>query len=213
MAISKIIYKSSASAAGETWMDVTQKTVDAGNMLSGTTALKKDGTDVTGNIASMTLPSAASSTSSGTSKATITPTTSAQYLNIPAGYNDAAQFYTIGVISGGDYDIVGGTVTPAANSKTIFVDVDFEPTHAIIYADYTNWAYTSWQEWGNVIDTSFSYYLSIQARINNGSFQYNSANRAISNVSYSNGKFKFADTTFNFQAGTTYTWYVWREKT
>ena len=43
----------------------------------------------------MTLPTAASSTSSGTSKATITPSTSAQYLNIPTGYNGTASYYTV----------------------------------------------------------------------------------------------------------------------
>lgn len=35
-------------------MDVTQKTVTAGSMLNGTTALKNDGTDITGNIAAKT---------------------------------------------------------------------------------------------------------------------------------------------------------------
>jgi len=48
MAISKVILN------GETQMDVTQKTVTAGAMLSGTTALKNDGTDITGTIASKT---------------------------------------------------------------------------------------------------------------------------------------------------------------
>ena len=46
MAIAKVILN------GETQMDVTQKTVTAGSMLSGATALKNDGTDITGNIAS-----------------------------------------------------------------------------------------------------------------------------------------------------------------
>ena len=48
MAIAKVILN------GETQMDVTQKTVTAGSMLSGTTALKNDGTDITGTIASKT---------------------------------------------------------------------------------------------------------------------------------------------------------------
>lgn len=95
MAISKIILN------GVTQMDVTGKTVTAGAMRTGVTALKNDGTDITGSIQDMTLPSASSATSSGTSKATITPTSSAQYLNIPEGYNDTAQFYTIAAASGG----------------------------------------------------------------------------------------------------------------
>lgn len=46
MAIAKVILN------GVTQMDVTQKTVTAGSMLYGTTALKNDGTDITGSIAS-----------------------------------------------------------------------------------------------------------------------------------------------------------------
>lgn len=71
MAISKIIYKSSAEAEGEVWMDVTQKTVTSGTMLSGTTAMKNDGTDITGNIATKT------SADLSASGATVT---------VPAGY-------------------------------------------------------------------------------------------------------------------------------
>ena len=52
----------------------------------------------------MTLPSGSSSTSSGTSKATITPSSSAQYLNIPTGYNGTAQYYTISASGGGGGD-------------------------------------------------------------------------------------------------------------
>ena len=46
MAISKITLN------GVTQMDVTQKTVTAGTMLNNVTALKNDGTDIAGNIAS-----------------------------------------------------------------------------------------------------------------------------------------------------------------
>ena len=48
MAIAKVILN------GVTQMDVTDKTVTAGSMLSGTTALKNDGTDITGSIESKT---------------------------------------------------------------------------------------------------------------------------------------------------------------
>jgi len=48
MAIAKIILN------GTTQMDVTGKTVTANSMLNGATALKNDGTDITGNIASKT---------------------------------------------------------------------------------------------------------------------------------------------------------------
>lgn len=69
MAIAKVILN------GVTQMDVTQKTVTAGSMLSGTTALKNDGTDITGSIASK------SSSDLTVSGATVTA---------PAGYYDSA---------------------------------------------------------------------------------------------------------------------------
>lgn len=66
---------------------------------------------------SMTLPSSASSTSSGTSKATITPGSSAQYLNIPTGYNATAQYYTIGA-SGGGGSVSVATTTWSNSTNT-----------------------------------------------------------------------------------------------
>lgn len=45
MAVAKVILN------GTTLIDVTQKTVTAGSMTSGTTALKNDGTDIVGSIA------------------------------------------------------------------------------------------------------------------------------------------------------------------
>ena len=62
----------------------------------------------------MTLPNSASATSSGTSKATITPGSSVQYLNIPTGYNGTAQYYTIGASGGG-----GGSLTVATKTLTL----------------------------------------------------------------------------------------------
>lgn len=71
MAYSKVILN------GVTLMDVTQKTVEANKMLSGTTALKNDGTDITGSVSSK-------------AAATYTPTTSSQ--TIAAGqYLSGAQ--------------------------------------------------------------------------------------------------------------------------
>lgn len=58
---------------------------------------------------SMTLPTAASASSSGTSKATITPGSSAQYLNIPTGYNAAAAYYTIAASGGGGLTLLKTT--------------------------------------------------------------------------------------------------------
>ena len=142
MAISKIQYKSSPSATPTVWMDVTGKTVTSASMRNGTTALKNDGTDITGNIPDMTLPSSASGSSSGTSKATITPTSSAQYLNIPAGYLDAAQYYTIAAASGGASNMVTGTfkgtTTGAAMDVTLSYSGDGYPIAVMIFASNTD---------------------------------------------------------------------------
>ena len=89
MAISKVILN------GETQMDVTQKTVTAGAMLSGTTALKNDGTDITGTIASKTQ---ADLTASG---ATVTA---------PAGYYASAASKSVAS---------GSTGTPTASKGTV----------------------------------------------------------------------------------------------
>lgn len=60
------------------------------------------------SVTTMTLPTSASSTSSGTSKATINRSTSAQYINIPAGYNTTASYYQIAATP-------NGAVTAPAN--------------------------------------------------------------------------------------------------
>ena len=119
MAISKIILN------GVAQMDVTGKTVTSASMRNGITALKNDGTDITGSIQDMTLPSAASSTSSGTAKATIAPTSSAQYLNIPAGYLETAQFYTIAAASGGASNMVTGTFKGTTTGAAMDINVPY----------------------------------------------------------------------------------------
>ena len=84
---------------------------------SGYDALKK--VNVTVNaMTAMTLPTATSATSSGTSKATITPSSSTQYLNIPTGYNATAQYYTIAASGGGGGSLTVATTTWQNNSAT-----------------------------------------------------------------------------------------------
>lgn len=78
----------------------------------------------------MTLPSSSSASSLGTSKATITPSSSIQYLNIPIGYNGAAQYYTISAVSGGP--------TPSATQHTIYFEFsDSTDTTITAYYDST----------------------------------------------------------------------------
>jgi len=69
MAIAKVVLN------GETLMDTTQKTVTANTMLDGTTALKNDGTGITGNI---------------TSKSSSDLTASGATVTAPAGYYPSA---------------------------------------------------------------------------------------------------------------------------
>lgn len=79
---------------------------------------------------SMTLPSSASSTSSGTSKATITPGSSAQYLNIPTGYNATAQYYTISASGGGGSASIDTKTTSnssASNTSISFTQLSGTP--------------------------------------------------------------------------------------
>lgn len=107
MAISKITLN------GVTQMDVTQKTVTAGTMLNNVTALKNDGTDITGNIAPKT---AADMTENG---ATVTA---------PAGYyaSDASKSVALGTAgtptaAKGTVSNHSVTVTPSVTNTTGYI--------------------------------------------------------------------------------------------
>ena len=106
--------------------------VSASELVSGSQTVSGNGTyDVT-NLAelivdtpTMTLPATTSSTPTGTRRANLHPSTSQQYLNIPAGLNDTARYYQIigmdlaplnvtqnGTYNASDVDITGfNTVT------------------------------------------------------------------------------------------------------
>ena len=99
----------------------TAVTVSASELVSGTYTVDSSGTkDVTNyasvSVPALTLPTAASSTSSGTSKATITPGSTAQYINIPTGYNGTAQYYTVSAASGGSVATETKTLSAASTS-------------------------------------------------------------------------------------------------
>lgn len=155
-----------------TLIDVTQKTVDAASMLSGKTALNKAGNDITGSIASksssdltvsgatvtapagyysanaskavssMTLPTSASSTSSGTSKATIGRSTSAQYINIPTGYNGSAAYYTVSATPNGTAtaptSISGTAATVSTGTNTLTLSKTVSVTPSVTTAGYVS---------------------------------------------------------------------------
>lgn len=80
MAYSKIILN------GETLMDVTSDTVDAGNLLNGKTATKNNGTKVSGNISTKT-----------SSDLTVSGPT----VTVPAGYYATAVSKSVPTYNGG----------------------------------------------------------------------------------------------------------------
>lgn len=71
------------------------------------------GSQATKAVSSMTLPTSASASSSGTSKATIGRSTSNQYINVPTGYNSTASYYTISAVADGTAG------TPSATKGTV----------------------------------------------------------------------------------------------
>lgn len=97
MAISKITLN------GVTQMDVTSKTVTPGTMLSGTTALKNDGTDIIGNI---------------TSKSSSDLTVSGATVTAPAGYYGSAATKSVASGTAGTPTATKGTVSNHAISVT-----------------------------------------------------------------------------------------------
>lgn len=105
---------------------------------TGTYTVDSSGTkDVTNyasaSVPALTLPTAASSTSNGTSKATISRSTSAQYINIPTGFNNTAQYYTISATPNGTVTApssISGTsasVSTGTNTLTLTKTVSVTP--------------------------------------------------------------------------------------
>jgi len=97
MAIAKVILN------GETQMDVTKKTVTSATMLSGTTALKNDGTDITGNIAS---------------KSSSDLTVDGATVNVPSGYYSSAASKSVASGTAGTPTATKGTVSNHSVSVT-----------------------------------------------------------------------------------------------
>lgn len=107
MAVSKVVLN------GTTLMDTTQKTVTAETMLNGTTALKNDGTDITGNIATKT------SSNMTVSGATVTA---------PAGYYASSASKSVATGTEGTPTATKGTVsnhqvtiTPSVTNTTGYI--------------------------------------------------------------------------------------------
>lgn len=88
----------------------------------------------------MTLPTSASSSSSGTSKATIGRSISAQYINIPTGYNGTASYYTISATPNGSVtapsSISGTTATVTTGTNTLTLTKTISVTPNVTTAGY-----------------------------------------------------------------------------
>ena len=101
----------------------TAVTVAASELVSGTLNITSSGTkDVTNyasaSVSALTLPSSLSTTPSGTKKADINQHTEmVRYLNIPAGYNNTAQYYELPILP-------VGTKTITANGTYNSYDLD-----------------------------------------------------------------------------------------
>ena len=98
MAISKVILN------GNTLMDVTQKTVTASTLLQGETALKNDGTDITGTLVPSVAPTLQSKT--------VSPSLSQQTVSPDSGY-DGLSSVTVNAMPSGTAG------TPTATKGTV----------------------------------------------------------------------------------------------
>lgn len=88
----------------------------------------------------MTLPTAVSSTRSYTNKLTVNRSTSAQYINIPAGYNETAASYTISAVANGSVTapstISGTSATVSTGTNTITLTKSVSVTPNVTTAGY-----------------------------------------------------------------------------
>jgi len=90
----------------------------------------------------MTLPTSTSSsaTSGYTSKATISRSTSDQYINIPPGYNSAGAYYKISAIANGSVTapstISGSTATVSTGTNTLTLTKTVSVTPNVTTAGY-----------------------------------------------------------------------------
>ena len=93
-------------------------------------------------VPALTLPNSASSTSSGTSKATIGRSTSNQYINIPTGFNNTAQYYTVSAVANGTVTapstISGTSATVSTGTNTLTLSKTVSVTPSVTTAGYVS---------------------------------------------------------------------------
>ena len=97
-----------------------QTAATASQILSGYSAWV-DGAEVQGSVATMTLPTAPTTSSSGTKiGSNIARSTSTRYLNIPAGYNPTASYYQISAVA----NMTLPTATSTSSSGTAKLTIE-----------------------------------------------------------------------------------------
>jgi len=105
--------------------------------------------DATKSVSSMTLPTAATSsaTSGYTSKATISRSTSDQYINIPTGYNSAGAYYKISATPNGSVtgptSLSGSSATVSTGTNTLTLTKTGVTTTPTVSAGYVSSATAS----------------------------------------------------------------------
>lgn len=139
-------YVSSATASTATVTLTASVTVDPTPTASGATVTIPAGyysTQTTKSVTTMTLPTSASSsaTSGYTKKATISRSTSTQYINIAPGYNSAGGYYEISAVANGSASAptsisgTSATVTTGTNTLTFTKTVSVTP---VVSAGYVS---------------------------------------------------------------------------
>ena len=138
-------YVSSATASTATVTLTASATVNPTPTASGKTVTVPAGyytAQTTKDVDTMTLPTSASSsaTSGYTSKATISRSTSAQYINIPTGYNTAGGYYKINAVANGSVTapstISGTTATVSTGTNTLTLTKTVSVTPNVTTAGY-----------------------------------------------------------------------------
>lgn len=100
--------------------------------------------DYTKSVDSMTLPAsaAASATSGYTSKATISRSTSDQYINIPTGYNAAGAYYKVNAVANGTVTapstITGTSASVSTGTNTLTLTKTVSVTPSVTTAGYVS---------------------------------------------------------------------------
>lgn len=137
-------YIASATSSTATVALTASVTVNPTPTASGKTVTIPAGyytAQTTKDVSTMTLPTSASSsaTSGYTKKATISRSTSAQYINIASGYNSAGGYYEISAVANGSANAptsisgTSATVTTGTNTLTLTKTVSVTP---VIIAGY-----------------------------------------------------------------------------